>query len=415
MDDPGWSWPAWKFGLKRSDLFDSLHDQYNTFTFSLQDPEAFHADVYEISHEADTKDDFHRLMADRQRQRIRELHESLESLAVEIIANPKLMDSEHWQLAVQLFRTKSFDSLVRYFASYLPEGYGARPAESRSGSMSSSYSDAASVHTASTKASSVDDAPAYYTNTSFLDGPVMTEEPSKMDDDDSQVNAPPSPPASEPMESSAASPSVDSFDSHSQISSHPPSRSMSFSGSDAGSFVPGLCHSLLHQDDEECNTSQSDDCDTTTSSVSDCAESRSSIESIEPIENHKKHVAPLYMEDDADDDFEDEDELLTAQFPEDTFDGLDLNESTTSTTPEVDETPTPRQEAIMTSYLEYKSTHYQRLPSPQYRRSPSPSAHRRVGTAPRDRDIVRRSPVEAHSKIQKPSADPVRKRPRDRI
>jgi hypothetical protein len=430
MDDPGWSWPAWKFGLKRSDLFDSLHDQYNTFAFSLQDPEAFHADVSQVANEARSKDEFHRLMADRQQQRIRELHQSLGSLAVEIIANPKLMDSEHWQYAVQLFRTKSFDSLVRYFASYLPEGSMPRPpTESRSGSVSSSYSDAASVYTTSTKASSVDDASSspsqYYTHASFTDGPVMTEEPSKMYDDDAHVNAPLSPPASELMEESstaAASPSADSLDARSHLSSNPPSRSMSFSGSDAGSFVPGFCHALLHRrdddDEEECDTSQSDDCDTaTTSSVSDCAESRSSIESIEsihPIENHKEHVAPLYMDDDEVDDF-DEDELLTAQFPEDTFDVLDLDEDKTEndSTPEVDETPTPRQEAIMTSYLEYKSANPRRLPSPQYRRSPSPTSHKRPG--PYSRDTVKRSPDEAHSKIQKPSSDLIKRRPRDRI
>lgn len=48
---------------------------------------------------------------------------SLETLAVEIIANPKLIGSEQWQHALQLFRTKSFDSIIRYFASYLPEDY----------------------------------------------------------------------------------------------------------------------------------------------------------------------------------------------------------------------------------------------------------------------------------------------------
>lgn len=407
MDDPGWSWPAWKFGLKRSDLFSSLHDQYNTFTFSLQDPEAFHHDVNEISHEADTKDEFHRLMADRQRQRLQELHESLESLAVEIIANPKLMDSEHWNYAIQLFRTKSFDSLVRYFASYLPEGYMAR-SESRSGSMSSSFSDAASVQTASTTASSVDDVHAHYT-TSFTVGSVMTEEPSKMDDD-AHVNAPLSPPASESMESTVSTP-ADSYDARSHISSNPPSRSMSFSGSESGPFMSGFCHSLLHHDDEEC-TSQSDDCETTTSSVSDCAESRSSIESIDSIESDKEHVvnpSPFVVhEADGDDYDDDDDELLTAQFPEDTFDAFDMDD-----TPEVDETPTPRQEAIVTSYLEHKSSFSRRLPSPpHHRRSPSPRSYRAVGTPPRE---VRRSPEEAHSKIQKSSPEPLRKRPTGRI
>lgn len=51
MDDSGWTWPAWKFGMKRDDLFTKLHDQYNVVPSSLQDPEAFHHDVYEISNE----------------------------------------------------------------------------------------------------------------------------------------------------------------------------------------------------------------------------------------------------------------------------------------------------------------------------------------------------------------------------
>lgn len=143
--------------MKRDDLFTKLHDQYNTFTFNLQDPEAFHHDVYEISRDADTTDEFHRLMADRQRQRICELHESLESLAVEIIANPKLMDSEHWQYALQLFRTKSFDSIVRYFASYLPDNYIDRhdhqDHDTISIASSSSFSETNSIKTEGTTAS----------------------------------------------------------------------------------------------------------------------------------------------------------------------------------------------------------------------------------------------------------------------
>ncbi|ORY55874.1 uncharacterized protein BCR38DRAFT_297361, partial [Pseudomassariella vexata] len=123
MDDPGSSWPAWKFGMKRDELFTKLHDQYNTFPSSIQDPEAFHHDVYEISNTASTTAEFHHLLADRKDQRLRELNNSLESASLEIIANPKLIGTEQWQHALQLFRTKSLDSLVRYFASYLPEDH----------------------------------------------------------------------------------------------------------------------------------------------------------------------------------------------------------------------------------------------------------------------------------------------------
>ncbi|ETS84543.1 hypothetical protein PFICI_02568 [Pestalotiopsis fici W106-1] len=123
MDDRGWTWPAWKFGLKREDLFTTLHDQYNTFPSSIQDPEAFHHDVWEISNTASTQDEFHALLADRKELRLRELNETLESASFEIIANPKLIGTEQWQFAIQLFRTRSLDSLVRYFASYLPESH----------------------------------------------------------------------------------------------------------------------------------------------------------------------------------------------------------------------------------------------------------------------------------------------------
>ncbi|KAK4174490.1 hypothetical protein QBC36DRAFT_39197 [Triangularia setosa] len=123
MDDPAetcWSWPHWKFGLRRDDLFTKLHDQYNTVPTPILDPEAFHHDVYEISNEASTADEFHSLLRERKQQRMRELNDSLESAAFEIIANPSLIGTDQWQHAVQLFRTKSLDSLVRYFSSYLP-------------------------------------------------------------------------------------------------------------------------------------------------------------------------------------------------------------------------------------------------------------------------------------------------------
>ncbi|CAK7266632.1 hypothetical protein SEPCBS57363_002188 [Sporothrix epigloea] len=120
MEDPDVAWPAWKFGMKRDALFTTLHDQYNTFQSNIQDPDAFHHDVYEIANEAASTVEFHNLLATRRDQRLRELNESLESASFEIIANPALVGTSQWEHALQLFRTRSLDSLVRYFASYLP-------------------------------------------------------------------------------------------------------------------------------------------------------------------------------------------------------------------------------------------------------------------------------------------------------
>lgn len=120
--DQAWekAWPFWKFGLKYNDLNTTLHDKYNTISSPIQDPDAFHHDVYEISSRANTIADFERLMQERKALRIKELNGMLEDASFEIVGNPDLIGTEQWALAVQLFRTRSLDSLVRYFASYLP-------------------------------------------------------------------------------------------------------------------------------------------------------------------------------------------------------------------------------------------------------------------------------------------------------
>ncbi|KAL8372146.1 hypothetical protein RB595_001779 [Gaeumannomyces hyphopodioides] len=123
MDDPDTSWPFWKFGLKKDDLVTTLQDQYNTIPSSIQDPEAFHHDVFELSHAASSTAEFHSLMSERKQQRLRELNDTLQSASCEIIANPSLIGTDQWQHAIQLFRTRSLDSLVRYFAAYLPDNH----------------------------------------------------------------------------------------------------------------------------------------------------------------------------------------------------------------------------------------------------------------------------------------------------
>lgn len=109
--------------MKREDLYTKLQDQYNTVTLSIQDPDAFHHDVCEISKTAVDSDEFHRMLEERKQFRLDQLNETLQSASVEIIANPSLIGTDQWQHAIQLFRTRSFDSLVMYFASYLPEDH----------------------------------------------------------------------------------------------------------------------------------------------------------------------------------------------------------------------------------------------------------------------------------------------------
>jgi hypothetical protein len=383
--------------MKRDELFTTLHDQYNTFSFSIQDPEAFHHDVYEISRDASTTDEFHRLMATRQQQRLRELNESLESLAVEIIANPKLIATQQWRYALQLFRTKSYDSIVRYFASYLPDDY---LSDHDSLSPTTSFSETDSICTSSTKTSSVDGT----TYSTFLDksccsnGPVMTEEPCSLDaipESPRAMEGPLSPPESEVTQSDLSE-SLPAGSDALDYDSQPRSRSMSFSGSESERFCPSAAHSLALDEDE---TSQSDDTDTAISCLSDCAESHSSLDLVGDKEHSMQAV----------DDFDDDFDFPTAQLPDDGFGVFDTYDTLES------DTPTPRQEPFASSYIEYKSAAARRLPSP-YRRSSSPPSrilHPHGGDGGVVQEI-RRSPEEALSKIQKSSTDPIRKRAKDR-
>lgn len=119
MNDPGWAWPAWKFGLKMDEEFKQLHEQYNTFPSTIQDPQAFHRDLLRTAVTATTKEEFYEELAIRKEMRILELNTMLESLSDEIVANPSLVAAAQWHHAVQIFRTGSLDSLVGYFASYL--------------------------------------------------------------------------------------------------------------------------------------------------------------------------------------------------------------------------------------------------------------------------------------------------------
>lgn len=217
MDDPtgpGWTWPYWKFGLQREDLETKLHDQYNTFSLAILDPEAFHHDVYELANKAKTTDEFHELLAERKQLRVRELNESLESAAFEIIGNPTLIGTDQWQHAVQLFRTRSLDSLVRYFASYLPEQHPWYKSAD-SGSVTSS---------------SADSCPSLFDD-EYYDPIMMTEEPLEIAEEESIVKGhlPPSPRSMTMCSNSSVDSHVDGSQSDFALT---PARTLSYSESE---------------------------------------------------------------------------------------------------------------------------------------------------------------------------------------
>lgn len=380
MDDPGWAWPYWKFGLKRDDLFTKLHDQYNTIPSSIQDPEAFHHDVYEVSKEASSTEDFHRLLSDRKQQRLRELNGSLESASLEIIANPSLIGTEQWQHALQLFRTKSLDSLVRYFASYLPHDHPWHHPVDSTSSASDSYSVDSEAHS----------------HGSFFDddeAAVIVHEPFSTSTS-VHDHLPPSP----------RSMTMCSDDQAYILDNLTPARSLSFSESESEHFTLQDSRSHLHDDDD----SQPCDLGSPATSVSDMSDSV-------PFEMLDKEEMGL------------EADLTNSKSTK----AIDFGEET-----EDMETPTPKPEPRSGSFMDAKPS----LPHRRHR-SLSPSRphplsqvethiphhhhyHHNIRKPQRTPRLRRRGcspgqegrgrPREQAARVRKPLPDPIRHRLRER-
>lgn len=257
-------WPFWKFGLKQSDLHTTLHEKYNTIPSAIQDPEAFHHDVYELSTRADTRGEFEELMEERKMQRLKELNTMLEDASFEIIGCPRLIGTDQWVHAVQLFRTKSLDSLVRYFASYLPDDHPWHP--DSDSAINSNDSGAVSP------ISPID-----------YDGPILFDEP---EEDEAiytnqssecfsacDISAAGHPKRAMTARSQDSGVSVNGRDPYKQDdSTRPPSRTMSVSESENDGLVASLQGTLqesISMLQDSAAASPSDDPETPSTSISD--------------------------------------------------------------------------------------------------------------------------------------------------
>ncbi|KAL6900401.1 hypothetical protein GGI43DRAFT_405347 [Trichoderma evansii] len=141
-NDLEWYWPFDKFPLDPNDLFTTLHDRFNTRPFPLQDPVAFHRDVYECADSSDTIDEFYSRLEERKAQRIEEMSEGWDEVSTLLISFPTLLscqlcyDPETRDVKMkpgtkndsmgqrrfaflQYARYMSFDNLVRFFDGFV--------------------------------------------------------------------------------------------------------------------------------------------------------------------------------------------------------------------------------------------------------------------------------------------------------
>ncbi|KAL6881318.1 hypothetical protein J3F83DRAFT_49468 [Trichoderma novae-zelandiae] len=137
-----WSWPFYKFGLEREELFTTLHDRFNMHQLPLQDPMAFHRDVCESAHYAATLEEFYSQMEERRAERIKEMNKAWRNVRLLIVTDgmvlacPLCYDPEtatvrtkpgtlndsvtqRWHLFNYFSRTPSFDTLIRFFDGFV--------------------------------------------------------------------------------------------------------------------------------------------------------------------------------------------------------------------------------------------------------------------------------------------------------
>lgn len=183
----------------------------------------------------------------------------LEDASFEIIGNPSLIGTEQWQYAVQLFRTKSLDSLVRYFSSYLPQQH---PLHTE---FLSPMSSADSVH-----APMLDcDGPMFFDEPEEDDTYYTNDHSQSFDITDISLDQPT---RSMTVRSEDSGVSVTERVQHKhQYDARISQRAMSFSESEPGHMPAVIQDSIPTLHDDEV-TSQSDDPETPSTSISDLSD-----------------------------------------------------------------------------------------------------------------------------------------------
>ncbi|KAL8310382.1 hypothetical protein RB597_010299 [Gaeumannomyces tritici] len=122
---PQWHWASRKVGLDPKTLFTTLNEQYNKVSCDIQSPEAFHHDVSSIVLQAENLQDFHRRLAARREERLRELQAAWSRVTQNFYCwRPIRRDKEEDQVCSAFGRmvgNMSFESIICYADAHIPD------------------------------------------------------------------------------------------------------------------------------------------------------------------------------------------------------------------------------------------------------------------------------------------------------
>lgn len=127
LEHPESCWPAGKFGMDMRDAWTSLPREFNYIKIPLLSGDAFRDDVYYLSTIAQDRAEFLALLKERRDMREKELTGMWNRTFTHLCTYPTALEHKpgdredgHWPEAMGFARGKSFDTLIAYFASFLP-------------------------------------------------------------------------------------------------------------------------------------------------------------------------------------------------------------------------------------------------------------------------------------------------------
>ncbi|KAM4060796.1 hypothetical protein HRG_001673 [Hirsutella rhossiliensis] len=127
---PEYQWPFWNVGCREADLFGELHQRFNEVpnpTF-IQDPDAFHADVFELARDSANKDEFIARLQERRDLRLKELDDFRRKIYILLRSGFTSLDDNQVCRLMHMNLFATLDSIVALYASLLaPNEYGEQP------------------------------------------------------------------------------------------------------------------------------------------------------------------------------------------------------------------------------------------------------------------------------------------------
>ncbi|KAH8749354.1 hypothetical protein F5883DRAFT_652754 [Diaporthe sp. PMI_573] len=117
-------WDAGKLGLDLDDVFTTLPKQFNLMAIPILDRESFLLETQHVSFIAHDRTEFYTLLRSRLQVRRKEQTKMMMHTLMRLASDPRQIDlpdrgDRHWGHAMHIYRSKSYDSMVRFLAGFL--------------------------------------------------------------------------------------------------------------------------------------------------------------------------------------------------------------------------------------------------------------------------------------------------------